>query len=271
MDLLREYIRELIAETDYVPEPSFELLIEQRDRGLISDKRMILLWESSVQRRMDSLLTESFMDDLASAYEIVKGGAIKLKDRISAAAVAAWERANDLILKLVVEAHTIAAKSVEALKSIIGKIAAANAKFKNTHPILYRIVSIIIVMIIIFAIMSIFSDSAQAAIRAPGGKLDGGIVSEEQYTTLRGLLSKYGDAGDFDQQLNSGQAIEILDRAFKSKDVVDISELGSLNQAGFSKIVELSDQAKGGDQAAWDLLKQWLKVGKSLQIKTVGM
>jgi len=73
--------------------------------------------------------------------------------------------------------------------------------------------------------------------------------------------------------IDSAKAIEILDDAYKSKDVVDISELGRLNQVGFEKIVELNDQAKGGDQAAWGVLKQWLEIGKTLQVKnwSVGM
>ena len=273
MNLLREYIRELIAEIDYSADPSFSFLIEQHDRGLISEKRMILLWESSVQRRMDSLLTESLIDDIASAYESLKQGAVKLKDEISDVAIAAWEKANEFILKLVVEAYTIASKSVDALKSIIGKIAATNAKFKKNHPILHRIVSIIIVMIIIFAIMSIFSGSAQAAVKAPGGTGQGGNISEGQYTALRGMLSKYGNAGGVGDMIDSGKAIEMLDNAYKSKDVVDISELGRLNQVGFQKIVELNDQAKGGDQAAWGVLKQWLEIGKTLQVQnwSVGM
>ena len=273
MELLREYVKELLIEIDNNPDSSFSFLIEQRKLGLISEKKMIYLWETSIQTRMDQLLTESFIDDLSSAYESLKSGAIKIKDKISDAAIAAWEKANEFILKLVVEAYTIASKSVDALKSIIGKIAAANAKFKKNHPILHRIVSIVIVMIIIVAIMSIFSGSAQAAVKAPGGTGQGGNISEGQYTALRGMLNKYGEAGGVGDMIDSGKAIEMLDNAYKSKDAVDISELGRLNQAGFQKIVELNDQAKGGDQAAWGVLKQWLEVGKTLQVKnwSVGM
>ncbi len=271
--ILREYIRELIVETSYEEERSFSFLIERCEKGIISERRMINLWEASVQTRMDNLLTESFMDDLSSAYETLKSGAIKIKDKISDVTIAAWEKANDFILKIVAEAYTIAARSVEALKSIIGKIAAANARFKKNHPILHRIISIIIVMIIIFAIMSIFSGEAQAAVQAPGGAGDGGTMSEGQYTALRGMLSKYGDAGGMSDMIDTGKAIEALDNAYKSKDVVDISELGKFNQVGFQKIVELSDQAKGGDQAAWDILKQWLEVGRTLRVEnfSVGM
>ena len=252
---------------------TFGNLLEQRRLGLISERRMIKLWESSIDYQINQLLTESFMDDLSSAYETVKGGAIKLKDKITDAAAAAWEKANEFILNLSTQAYTMATKSVDALKSAISKLAAANAKFKANHPILHRIVSIIIVMIIIFAIMSIFSGEAQAAVQAPGGTGDGGTMSEGQYTALRGMLSKYGDAGGVGDMIDSGKAIEILDNAYKSKDAVDISELGRLNQVGFEKIVELNNQAKGGDQAAWGVLKQWLEIGKALQVKnwSVGM
>jgi hypothetical protein len=246
---------------------TFGNLLEQRRLGLISEKRMIKLWESSIDYQINQLLTESFMDDLASAYETVKGGAIKLKDKITDAAAAAWEKANEFTLNLSIQAYSMATKSVDALKSAISKLATANAKFKKNHPILHKIVSIIIVMIIIFAIMSMFSGEAQAAVQAPGGSAQGGNISEGQYTALRGMLSKYGDAGTVGDMIDSGKAIEILDNAYKSKDAVNISELGRLNQAGFEKIVELNNQAKGGDQAAWGVLKQWLEIGKTLQVQ----
>ena len=271
MSLLREYIRELIIEVEYREEPSFRFLMEKYDKGIISERKMINLWEASTQKRIDQLLTESFVEDLSSAYETLKSGAIKIKDKISDAAIAAWEKANEFILKLVVEAYTIAVKSVKALKSIVGKISAANERFKKNHPILHRIVSIIVVMVIIFAIMSIFSSSAQAAVKAPGGTGQGGNISEGQYTALRGMLSKYGDAGGMSEMIDSGRAIEILDNAYKSKEVVNISELGKLNQVGFQKIVQLSDQAKSGDQAAWSILKQWLEIGKTLQVQNVSV
>ena len=247
---------------------TFGNLLEQRRLGLISEMEAIVLWESLIDYQINQLLTESFMDDLASAYETVKGGAIKLKDKITDAAAAAWEKANEFILNLSIQAYSMATKSVDALKSAISKLAAANAKFKKNHPILHKIVSIIIVMIIIFAIMSIFSGEAQAAVQAPDGSGQGGNISEGQYTALRGMLSKYGDAGTVGDMIDSGKAIEILDNAYKSKDMVNISELGRLNQVGFEKIVELNNQAKGGDQAAWGVLKQWLEIGKTLQVQT---
>jgi SPX domain protein involved in polyphosphate accumulation len=73
------------------------------------------------------------------------------------------------------------------------------------------------------------------------------------------------------EMIDSGRAIEILDNAYKSKEVVNISELGKLNQVGFQKIVQLSDQAKSGDQAAWSILKQWLEIGKTLQVQNVSV
>ena len=85
------------------------------------------------------------------------------------------------------------------------------------------------------------------------------------------MLSKYGDAGGMSEMLDSAKAIEILDNAYKSKEAVDISELGKLNQVGFQKIVQLSYQAKSGDQAAWSVLKQWLQIGKTLQVQSVGI
>ena len=117
-------------------------------------------------------------------------------------------------------------------------------------------------MLIIYGIMSLFSGEAQAAVKLPSGK----TMSEEHYNTLRGALGEYG-GGDVDKIMNSGEAIKILDKAYKAKEAIPIEQLGKMNQAGVNTIAGLVRDAKGGDEVAYELLMKWQKVGQNLTVR----
>jgi hypothetical protein len=135
-------------------------------------------------------------------------------------------------------------------------------KFRDNHPILYKIVKILVIMLIIWGIMSLFSGEAQASVKLPSGK----SMSEEQYNTLRGALGEYG-AGDIDKIIDSGEAIKMLDKAYKAKEAIPVSKLGNMNQAGLKMINGLVDEARGGDKGAVKLLMKWQKIGKTLTVR----
>jgi hypothetical protein len=251
-----------ILERKRVTNISFGTLMENRRRGLISDNSAFRLWERSINYELECLLSEGVMDHLKDAYETVKGGAIKLKDKISDAAKAAWEKANDFLLKISLQAMNLAQSSVEGIVKAAGMLSDAVDRFRDNHPILYKIVKILVVMLIIYGIMSLFSGDAQAAVKMPGGK----NMSEAHYNTLRGALGEYG-GGDVDKIMNSGEAIKILDKAFKAKEAIPLDKLGSMNRAGSNMIGELVSQAKGGDSEAYSLLMKWQKIGQNLTVR----
>lgn len=278
--LLREYIRTILTEDMlhqtnvnttrvYVLEEgkdlrsiSFGTLIEHRSSGLITEAAAMRLWEKSVNYEFDCLLAEGVFDHLKDAYETIKGGAIKLKDKISDAAAAAWEKANDFLLKISLQAMNLAERSVEGIVKAAQMLSGAVERFRENHPILYKIVKILVIMLIIWGIMSLFSGEAQAAVKLPGGK----NMSEAQYNTLRGALGEYG-GGDIDKIMNSGEAIKILDKAYKAKEAVPLEKLGSMNRAGVDMIGNLVADAKGGDQQAYKLLMKWQEIGKRLVVR----
>ena len=279
MSLLREYIKTIlveelrrptnvyqsrvyILENKGVYDISFGALMERRNRGLISEATSLRLWERSVNYEYDCLLAEGVFDHLRDAYEVIKGGAIKLKDTISDAAKAAWEKANDFLLKISLQAINLARSSVEGIVKAAGMLSSAVERFEQNHPILYKIIKILVIMLIIYGIMSLFSGEAQAAVKLPGGK----NMSEAHYNTLRGALGEYG-GGDVDKIMNSGQAIKILDKAYKAKEAIPIEELGSMNRAGVDMIAKLVGEAKGGDNTAYELLMKWQKIGKTLVVR----
>ena len=67
--------------------------------------------------------------------------------------------------------------------------------------------------------------------------------------------------------MNSGEAIKILDKAFKAKEAIPLDKLGSMNRAGSTMIGELVSQAKGGDSEAYSLLMKWQKIGQNLAVR----
>ena len=91
-------------------------------------------------------------------------------------------------------------------------------------------------------------------------------MTENQYNILRGALGEYGGA-DVEKVINSGKAIKILDNAYKSKDVIPLEQLGTMNQAATAKIADLIGQAKGGDETAYQLLMRWKQVGQNLVVR----
>ena len=106
--------------------------------------------------------------------------------------------------------------------------------------------------------MALFSKSAHAGVKTASGKM----MTKGEYTAARGMLDQYSGKQDM---FDIARAIEMLDDAYKSSKTVNISELGKINQAAFNKIQGLADQARGGDEVAADVLRQWLAAGKKLQ------
>ena len=93
----------------------FGTLMEHLDKKIISQSEAHMLWEQSVSYQLENLLSEGMMDSLRDAYETVKGGAIRLKDKLSDTAKAAMEKVNDFLLKISLQAMNLAQSSVEGI------------------------------------------------------------------------------------------------------------------------------------------------------------
>ena len=246
----------------------FGMLMESIDSGVITEAEAFRIWEKSVSHQIDNLISEGVMDDLKSAYDKVKGGALKIKDKISSAASAAMEKVNDFLLKISLQAINMAQKSVEGIVSAARKLSGAVQRFRDSHPILFKIIMILVIMLIVFGIMSLFSGDAHASVMVPGKGGKGSTeMSQKSYEALRGALNDYGEAGDVDRMLNVGDAIKALDKAHQSKSQIDMSSLSKLNQGAYGMVKDTIADARGGDNVAWKLLQKWTKVGESLRIR----
>lgn len=245
---------------------SFGRLFEQCDAGILTESQAIKLWHRSVDYKL-SQIDEGMMDALKSAYESTKSGAIKLKDKISDTAKAAWEKANDMFLDLSLQAMSIAQKSVESAVSATKKIWEKIQSFQEAHPVLFKIIVITLITILIFAVMSAFGSEAQAAVKMKGGRGAGGNMSETQYRLLRGALDEFGNSqgAGSDAMMNAGKAVAELDKAYKSSGTINMETMSKLVQGGQSMVTKQVKAMEGGNDTAFTLLKQWLKVGQSLK------
>jgi ElaB/YqjD/DUF883 family membrane-anchored ribosome-binding protein len=244
-------------------EISFGALLEQNRKGLITDQKILKIWESSTRYELDVLLSEGVMDFLRDAYEKAKEGVKSLGEK----ARAALEKASDFILEKSLQLMNLAQAGVEkAVKAAQGFIEAVQ-DFKSEHPVLFKIAVILAATIVVFAVMSFLnSPEAHAAVKMKGGKM----MSQERYEAMRGHLSAFGDQGGFDAQEASMKAIQALDKAYKATDVQSITKAGGdLNgfiQASSKSVTDLVNDASGGDKVAYKLLMRFAKVGKSLKM-----
>jgi len=245
------------------------------------------LWEQSFEYEYQQLLSEGLMDVIASAYESTKAGAIKLKDNISDAALAAIEKVNDFFLEKSIQIVNFVKKGGATVASKVSSLLGGAAKFKEKHPILYKIVVVVGTTAIVYAVIHIVEQAlgggqASAAIKpylAHAGGLpaagDAGGIHEHAYEALRGAINTNlpKDAmGGLDLELQH-KALEIIDKAQESKDLVDITKIkgpvGEYIKQAFAEINSAYQLAKDtGDPAFKDYLHELYKIGYTLVSKT---
>ena len=244
---------------------TFGTLMERYDRGMITENQMVRLWSSSVDYQM-AQINESMMDTIKSAYETTKAGVIKIKDKISDAAAKAWETVNDMFLKMAMQAISMAQKGIEATVRLSRKIMGAIERFREAHPILFKIVVVVAILAVIVAMMVYFQSGAQASVQMKGGTGKGGTMGETQWKLLRGALDEYGNSKGIgsDAQFLAADAIEALDKAYQSGSTIDISKLGNLTQKGMTIVNQRVSEMQGGDEVAKELLTNWHDIGTRL-------
>lgn len=263
MENWRSYTHQYI-----LSDSDFNVLLENVNSGKIPRERAIKLWENSTSARLEQLLIqEGLGEDLMSAYEYIKGGVFKLKEKISDAALAAFEKVNDFLLKISVQAYQMATRSVEALVSAARALSNAVDQFKENHPLIYKIVKILVFCIIVFGIIQLFSGNAEAKVRLTTGK----IMSEKEYRAALGALDDYGRSidpnvlPDFEKITRAGEAQRLLQIAYDSNRVDSIKELGGLVHKSVQAVDKVVREAHKGSAGHLKLLERWLEIGKTIQ------
>jgi hypothetical protein len=230
-------------------------------RSYKDEQESLLLFERVLNEELDKLISEGVLDMVKGAYEKTKSGALKIKDNLSDAVRSALAKVNDFFLKISVQAMGFAAKSVQGLQKAVSTMMGALGKFKNSHPILFKIGMVLVFMVIMFGIMILTSGDAQAAIDVGGGK----SLSKQKYLVMRGVLDTYSQNAGADE-VQVLEAVKVLDAAYESGDTEKLKDLGKYSRGAYSYMQKLIDAGKAGDRDAFESLEKFKSLGKRLMV-----
>tara|TARA_R100000808_G_scaffold18392_1_gene40298 strand:- start:71 stop:922 length:852 start_codon:yes stop_codon:yes gene_type:complete len=222
MKLLIENFRKYRAEHD------FKLLCENFDRGIITEQELYETWERQVLLEMDNLIEEGIMDILQQGYQKGKELVGKAKEMYDAAV----QKVSDFILKLSTQAFMLMEKAKVMLAKIAGVLRKAYNfinKFCGAHPILCRVVKILLIMISIAAVMALFASPAQASVDVSGMYPDesqSSLLTDSGLEAIKGMMALGTEDADPDVQQAAVDAFNWLEQAHKSEQVVDLAKEG---------------------------------------------
>ena len=223
---------------------TFGKLLESYDNKKISAEMLSEVVLNDIDKTHKQLIKEGVLDLVASAYESVKDGAIKLKDNISQKVTDAMAFVNKKYLEMVTKIYMMARKGPElAAKAVAGmdKILSAIGAFKRKHPILYKIILFTIICIALGALMMILSSDAHAEIVNQSGN----ALADKNYQAVRGfLMNKIRTTADFAETGRLGDAMLELKKAHNSTSQIKLETLSQANQDAYKVVKELVIQAK---------------------------
>ena len=243
----------------------FDLLCERYDKGHLSEERLVLLWEDSVNREYQTLLNEGIMDILAVGYEKGK----ELVGKAKAAYDAAVEKVSEFFLKLCMQAWNIAQRAKASLSKIASVLKGVYEKvnaFCDKHPILCKTIKIVLLLIAMLALLVFMSSEAQAAIDVTGvaGFEEGGPLSDAGVDALKGLMQIVSEDKDPETQQLYVKAFQWLEQAQASPEVEQLAtaqgDAAGVVQACLETLVAVTEE---GHTTVSQLARLGEKVGVS--------
>jgi len=274
----------LFENSTEVSSMSFDDLLKEHDKGVISEERFFQIWEQSTSHEYDLLLQEGIADALSGAFERAKGGAIRIKDTITDTAKAALQKVTSFFTRLLSRVAAMIKKGfdavVKAAQFVWGKIKG----FKEKHPILFWIIIALIIAAITAAVYMqlVDPDTAQAIAQCAGGAMSetvecgGGMaLSQNGYEAARGLIHEMGqhmssEGGDpANIELLTSEAMQILDSANGDASSIDLSELSGkaaeLARVAADNVEKIVNEMKGGDEQSLQDLEALKDIGQSIK------
>ncbi len=164
-------------------EEDFVMLYESYEKGTITEGRLLILWEDSVDREYQQLLNEGIMDILSIGYEKGKQLVGKAKEAYDNA----MAKVSDFYMKLLNQAWLLTQKvkqGVQKVASVLKSVYDKVSAFCDKHPIFCQVVKIFLAMLAVAAVMVLFSNGAEAAIQSPSGR----IINDTGVEALKGML-----------------------------------------------------------------------------------
>ena len=231
---------------------SFGQLLERYDNKKVTADRLTEAIYRDFHSTHMQLINEGVLDLVASAYESVKDGAIKLKDNISQEVSKAMAFLNEKYLQMVTKAYMMVQKGPELAVNaagVIGKLFGVIQAFKEKHPILYKVILFTLCCIAIAALIVIFSSPAHAEIVNQSGN----GLSDPSYKAMRGVLvNRFLESGDIQESQKLTQALMQLKKAHESTDQIPLESMQSANKAAYEVVQQLIIEMKNQTAAGVD-------------------
>jgi hypothetical protein len=261
-------------------ESSFSLLLEQADKGVITEEELYQTWSKSFDYEW-SLMEEGFMDAVKSGVSTVKGWYNSAATKIS-----------DMFLTASVQVYQILQRSAETGIQALSKLFGPMKRIMQNHPRLTKLVVCATALAIMFAGWQLIDESmAQAAVKGRTGA----ALPDHAVDALRGITSEFGAAladvpGDASEVTRKIKAFELtmdsiraIDSARQGAELIDLtqqaqSKVGTMlkfvqeifyEQVDILKDVNMPQEAR---EEAARLLANWTKSGAPdvLKVATTG-
>tara|TARA_Y100001973_G_C5189986_1_gene330355 strand:- start:314 stop:1240 length:927 start_codon:yes stop_codon:yes gene_type:complete len=280
----KEFGSVFLFENKKAVKKEFSDLLYEHKIGKLSDKALYEAWHKSLIYEQELLEKELNEVDWAARAAEIEAGDVET-DKYDAEGKPkpimdrAMQKLKDFTLEKSVQLFQLAQRGIEmAVKAASGLIRAVS-KFKEKHPVVFKVVVVLALTAGVFALMTALEGSqAQAAIKAPGA-VEGGMkpgaageISDTAYEALRGLVHQTKDKslGGTGIELRT-KAMRLIDAAQQAGEVVDFStlktEAGQLANESLRTLDGLVKLAKKGDPQAGQWINELVETGKSVIYK----
>ena len=266
----------------------FSDLLYEHKIGKLSDKALYEAWHKSLiyeQELLEKKLNE--VDWAARAAEIEAGDVETDKYDAEGKPKPIMDRAmqklKDFTLEKSVQLFQLAQRGIEMAVKAASALLNAVSRFKEKHPIVFKVIVVLVITAAVFALMSALEGSqAQAAIKNPypeelGGLKPGerGEISDTAYEALRGLIHQTRGEGPAGGMELRAKAMRLVDVSQNAKGIVDMgtfkTEAGQMAQESLKQLNALVKLAKEGDQQSAQWIRELIESGKTAVYKIGGV
>jgi len=253
MKLIMENFRAFTEANQPKPFP----LLEQYERKTLTEAQLFEAWERQTLLEMQEVFNEGLLDTLKQGYEALKAGAKEEWEIVKDAFGAAMEKINDFLASVVFQALELMRKTkdfLEPVSKMILKVWNKVKVFCSAHPLLCKVITILLVML---AAICLMAASAHAADVTQGGvELD-----QTGLDTLKGVLYKLGEH-DMEEEV-AAKAIQLINQAQRAQEATELSQVvgqtGDMIREANDLIAAATDSPEGGP-----ILKRMAEVGSKI-------
>tara|TARA_Y100001973_G_scaffold39183_1_gene58888 strand:- start:638 stop:1525 length:888 start_codon:yes stop_codon:yes gene_type:complete len=257
----------------YSSKSDFEILCERHTFNLITESQLVEGWENLVLTEMNELIEEGVLDVLSVGYEKGKQLVGKAKET--------WDAAIWNVTSFLLKLSTQAEKLIQTVSRGLGKIASVIKKviqfvnrICNAHPILCRVVKVLMAMIALAAAMGLFGSAAQAAVQVASTTAEDGsiILGDEGFQALKGTLQFLQEDSDPETQQLFADSYKWLVDAHNSETLHDVSRATEdgqkIVQKAFtfleSSMIEIPQETEDSSQ---QVLQHFINLGERVVLK----